>query len=82
MYEMIVELPDDPTPQHVLLGMDQEQKFLYKMLYWIQGVPTRKSGNIPFSQGQPPVVALHWAATGGRPYKKTHPFPLLLNGYG
>jgi len=32
MYEMIVELPDDPTPQHILLGMDPEQKFLYDLL--------------------------------------------------
>jgi transposase len=32
MYEMIVELPDDPTSQHVLLQMDPEQKFLYDLL--------------------------------------------------
>lgn len=33
MYEMIVELPDDPRPKHVLLGMDQEQQALYDLLF-------------------------------------------------
>lgn len=33
MYEMIVELPDDPRPQHILLGMDQEQQALYDLLF-------------------------------------------------
>jgi len=33
MYEMIVELPDDPNPHYVLLGMDPDQKFLYDLLY-------------------------------------------------
>ena len=33
MYEMIVDLPDDPEPQHVLLRMDAEQQELYDVLY-------------------------------------------------
>lgn len=33
MYEMIVELPDDPTPQHIQLGMDPEQNILFRLLY-------------------------------------------------
>jgi transposase len=33
MYEMIVELPDDPKPQHIRLGMDKEQQKLYDLLH-------------------------------------------------
>jgi transposase len=33
MYEMVVELPNDPTPKHILLGMDPDQKFLYDLIY-------------------------------------------------
>ena len=33
MYEMIVELPDDPTPNRILLGMDPDQKLLYDLFY-------------------------------------------------
>ena len=32
MYEMLVELPDDPSPHRILLGMDSEQKALCKLL--------------------------------------------------
>lgn len=32
MYEMVVELPDDPLPQRILLQMDPEQKTLYDLL--------------------------------------------------
>lgn len=33
MYEMIVELPQDPKPNHILLGMSPEQKILYDLLH-------------------------------------------------
>lgn len=33
MYEMVVDLPDDPEPKHVLLVMDPEQQALYDLLY-------------------------------------------------
>jgi len=33
MYEMIVELPDDPEPKAILLGMDPEQQMLYDLIY-------------------------------------------------
>jgi len=33
MYQMVVELPDDPERKHVLLGMDPDQKLLYDLLY-------------------------------------------------
>jgi transposase len=32
MYEMIVNLPDDPKPHRILLGMDPEQQALYDLL--------------------------------------------------
>jgi transposase len=32
IYEMIVELPDDPVPQSILLQMDDEQQALYDIL--------------------------------------------------
>jgi len=33
IYEMIVELPDDPVPQSILLQMDDEQQALYDILH-------------------------------------------------
>ncbi len=33
MYEMIVELPDDPSPRHILLGMDPHQQELHNLLH-------------------------------------------------
>jgi hypothetical protein len=33
MYEMTFALPSDPTPQRVLLQMDDQQRLLHKMLY-------------------------------------------------